>query len=200
MAAPALSPAPCRHRAEGLHREGQEVAPAARTSPLSLAPAPWEGWAGPQAQRRGPGGAATPGAPGPSARGGGGRLHFPASSAPPPGGTGLGKRRFPAGAAAAHGGVVWGLHLPAGSAPRGSRRESRGGAAVRAGTGSPRGRRPRLRAARASGGALTLRVCLVACLRCSRSACPSLAGKMAAVRRARSYSRCVVRFSDRELC
>lgn len=74
------------------------------------------------------------------------------------------------------------------------------GAAVHAGTSSPRGRRPRLRAARASGGALTLRVCLVACLRCSRSACPSLAGKMAAVRRARSYSRCVVRFSDRELC
>lgn len=58
--------------------------------------------------------------------------------------------------------------------------------------------RSRVVAARAGGGALTWRVCPG---RVPPLPPPALlAGKMAAVRRARRDSRCVVRFSDRELC
>lgn len=129
-----------------------------------------------------------------------GGLHFPAASAPPLGRGRTGEAPLRSRRARSPRGCRPGTTSPSRQRAAVPEQDRRCGAAVHAGTSSPRGRRPRLRAARASGGALTLRVCLVACLRCSRSACPSLAGKMAAVRRARSYSRCVVRFSDRELC
>lgn len=97
------------------------------------------------------------------------------------------------------------IALPSGRCAESSRGEALRAGEARGGVVRPAGRvvsarGRRLAAARASGGALAPRVRLFARLRRSRSACPSLAGKMAAVRRARSYSRCVVRFSDRELC
>lgn len=107
------------------------------------------------------------------------RLQFPAAFALPP---------FPWCAAADYGPQQALQRAAAGGRGATGRGAHWGGESVRS----------RIVAARAGGGALTWRVCPG---RVPPLPPPALlAGKMAAVRRARRDSRCVVRFSDRELC
>lgn len=117
----------------------------------------------------------------------------PAETEPPPGWPperDYGSRQPPLLKAGSVGAAARRIALPSGAEQGGVVRAAGRGSVPAAGVGPHR----------TSGGALAPRVRVLSRVRRSRSACPSLAGKMAAVRRARSYSRCVVRFSDRELC